>query len=200
MDTLETQRLIIRPFTMDDLATAHELLDRDILWGGPSVSRAERRQRLQFQVGLANWDLTGSIYGHRAILLKESGLMIGFCHLWPELWSPAWKGVFWPALFPGYDHGTMGRDASLEMAVGYALSTRQRGRGYATEAVRTVLEYAFGKLKVARVFATTDRENADSVRLMRRVGMRVAANPDPSCVYPALVGVVESDGSRSCAQ
>ncbi len=191
MNSLETQRLIIRPFTMEDLAPAHQLLDRDILWGGPGVSLAERRKRLRFQVGLANWDLTGSIYGHRAILLKESGLMIGFCHLWPELWSPEWKGVFWPALFPGADHATLARYASLEMAVGYALSTQQRGRGYAAEAVRAALDYALGELKVARVFATTDRENADSVRLMRRVGMRMAANPDAGCVYPAFVGVIE---------
>jgi hypothetical protein len=68
LDTLETQRLVIRPFTMDDLAIAHPLLDGDIQWAGPSISLEKRREQLQFQVALTNWDQAGRIYGHRAIL------------------------------------------------------------------------------------------------------------------------------------
>lgn len=192
MHTLETKRLIIRPFAMDDLSQAHHLLDGDIQWAGPCCSIEQRREQLQFQIALANWDLTGRIYGHRAILLRESRLMIGFCHLWPELWSPHWKTVFWAQLFPDDEHSALGWYASLEMAVGYALSSQQRGYGYAAEAVKALLGYAFAELRVPRVFATTDRGNADSVRLMRRVGMRVATNPDADCMYPAVAGVIHN--------
>ena len=47
MDTLETERLIIRPFVTDDLEVAYQLLDIDIQWSGPSFSLEQRRKRLQ---------------------------------------------------------------------------------------------------------------------------------------------------------
>jgi len=43
-----------------------------------------------------------------------------------------------------------------------------------------------------RVFATTDRDNRDSVRLMWRVGMRTATNPDANARWPGVVGVIEN--------
>jgi len=59
----ETQRLIIRPFVADDLAEAHQLLDVDIQWAGPSSSPERRRDQHQFQITLVNWYLMGRIYG-----------------------------------------------------------------------------------------------------------------------------------------
>ena len=72
MDTLETARLWVRPFTEEDLDAAHRLLDVDLRWSGPDFTRERRRERLAFSIALAQWDDTGRLYGYRAITRKPS--------------------------------------------------------------------------------------------------------------------------------
>jgi RimJ/RimL family protein N-acetyltransferase len=57
--------------------------------------------------------------------------------------------------------------------VGYTMSPAVQGRGYATEAVRALLDYAFGTLgaDVARAYASAD--NLPSIRVAEKVGMRL---------------------------
>ena len=192
MDTFETERLIIRRFVADDLLAAHQVLDLDLEWSGPAFTLDQRRERLQLYIYLAGWQDTGRLYGFRAITLKASQQLIGLSGFHPDVWSPRWKAVFWPALFPERDPAAFGAHASLELGVGYALSQAARGQGYASEAVNALLEHAFRALRVERVFATTDQANTDSVKLMERVGMRTARNPDALAAYPGVVGVIEN--------
>ncbi|HEU0025615.1 MAG TPA: GNAT family protein [Ktedonobacterales bacterium] len=56
--------------------------------------------------------------------------------------------------------------------IGYTLARAHQGQGYATEAIRAVLAYAFETLALHRVTATADCRNAPSFRLLERVGMR----------------------------
>jgi ribosomal-protein-alanine N-acetyltransferase len=185
VETLQTDRLVIRPFTLDDLEAAYELYDLDLAWGGPGVTLEDRRERLRFQIGLPEWAVTDGLYGDRAIVLKETGELIGFCGFRPWLCKPEECALFDSA---AVEHPF----SAPELGVGYALSTRYRGQGYAAEAVRALIDYAFRKLRVRRVVALTERGNADSVRLMQRVGMTVGFNPDPEAVYPWAVGVIEN--------
>lgn len=194
MDTLETGRLLIRPFTLDDLEDVHRLLGLDLQWAGPDFSLERRRERLQLQVGLARWEDTGRLYGNRALILKTSGEMVGFAGFHPDLWPPAWKQAFWPALFGTAPADATLHCASLELGVGYALSTWHRRQGYAAEAVGALLDHALDELWVGRILAATERGNENSVRLMQRVGMRVVRHPNPAFVYPAAVGVIERPG------
>ena len=60
--------------------------------------------------------------------------------------------------------------------IGYTLQRASQGRGYATEAVRALLGYVFGPLDKHRVTAVTDTENARSVALLERIGMRREAH------------------------
>jgi RimJ/RimL family protein N-acetyltransferase len=195
METLETQRLIIRPFVMGDLYEAHQVLDVDIEWSGRSFTLDQRRERLQFYVGLAQWEDTGRLYGFRAITLKASLELIGICGFHPDVWSPGWKAIFWPTLFRDCDSNTLGGHASLELSIGYALCHPARGHGYATEAVKALLDHAFRTWQINRVFAITDQSNADSVKVMQRVGMRTAQNPDGQIAYPGVVGLIENQGN-----
>ena len=191
MDILETVRLRIRPFTMDDLTGAHRLLDLDIQWAGPSFSLEQRRQRLQRDMSLASWADTGRVYGYRAVVLKETNEIIGICGFLPILWSARTQALFWPQLFGERAVNDTHRYASLELEVGYALSSRHRRRGYATEAVTALLTYAFHELQVRRIFASTNRSNVGSIGLMRRIGMRIAINPEqPEVEWPGAPGVV----------
>jgi RimJ/RimL family protein N-acetyltransferase len=190
LDALETERLIIRPFEMADLDAAHQVLDIDIEWSGPSFTLYQRRERLNFYLGLAQWEDTGRLYGFRAITLKATQQLIGLCGFHPDLWSPRWKTIFWPALLgeaaSPYDQ------ASVELGLGYALAHPARGQGYATEAVIALLDHAFETLQINRVFSVTDQTNAESVKVMRRAGMRIAHNPDKATVYPGIVGLIEN--------
>ncbi len=60
--------------------------------------------------------------------------------------------------------------------IGYILHPAHGGRGYATEAVRTMLGLAFDDLGLRRVVARVDARNADSARLATRLGMRQEAH------------------------
>ena len=60
----------------------------------------------------------------------------------------------------------------LQGEIGYTLARDQQGQGYATEAIRAVLAYAFETLALHRVTATADCRNTPSYRLLERLGMR----------------------------
>jgi RimJ/RimL family protein N-acetyltransferase len=191
MDTLETARLLIRPFTLLDLEAAHQVLDIDLEWSGPAFSLDQRRERLRLYSGLAQWDDTGRLYGFRAITLKSTQTLIGLCGFHPDLWSSDWKSALWPLLFPGDAAIANVEAASLELGVGYGLAHAARGQGYATEAVAALLSHALDELQIQRVFSITDRANTASVQVMRRVGMRTARHPEALVTYPGVVGVIE---------
>ncbi|MBX0326221.1 GNAT family N-acetyltransferase [Oscillochloris sp. ZM17-4] len=56
--------------------------------------------------------------------------------------------------------------------LGYTLARPWHGRGYAAEAVGAVIGYAFATLGMHRMTAIVDQENAPSIRLLERLGMR----------------------------
>jgi aminoglycoside 6'-N-acetyltransferase len=58
--------------------------------------------------------------------------------------------------------------------VGYTIAPAFQGRGYATEAVRALVAYAFDALGAEVVRAHADAENAPSIRVMEKAGMRLA--------------------------
>jgi RimJ/RimL family protein N-acetyltransferase len=60
--------------------------------------------------------------------------------------------------------------------VGYAFHPDHGGCGFATEAVKAVLELAFGSMDLHRVIARIDPRNAPSLNLARRLGMRQEAH------------------------
>lgn len=56
--------------------------------------------------------------------------------------------------------------------VGMTLAPEFQGKGYATEAMRALLDYLFVTLMKHRVFGSADPQNVSSIRLQQRVGMR----------------------------
>lgn len=63
-----------------------------------------------------------------------------------------------------------------EAEIGFTLSPTQQGKGYATEAVKGLLHYAFGTLSLHRIIAITDALNEPAASLLQRVGMRREAH------------------------
>lgn len=56
--------------------------------------------------------------------------------------------------------------------IGWVLCARHQRQGYATEAARSLLAYAFEALRCHRVIATCQPENVASWRVMEKLGMR----------------------------
>lgn len=60
----------------------------------------------------------------------------------------------------------------VQAELGWTLHPDQRGKGYATEAVRAAIELCFGPLGLRRVVAGCFADNTASWQLMERVGLR----------------------------
>jgi RimJ/RimL family protein N-acetyltransferase len=82
-----------------------------------------------------------------AVELKETGQLIGDCGLKTE-------------------------EDGQQAEIGFTLSREHQGKGYAFEAVSRLLDYAFDELGLHRIVAIADQENARSVALLERLGMR----------------------------
>jgi [ribosomal protein S5]-alanine N-acetyltransferase len=79
---------------------------------------------------------------------------------------------------------------STEFGLYWAISPAHQRRGYATEAARAMIAYAFAELGLARVVATTSYDNAPSIGVMRKVGMHIERNPYPDPPWFQVVGVL----------
>ena len=192
MPPLETERLIIRPFTRADGEAVYQLLDLalapDETAANPAAARAARERWLDWTV--LNYEMLAALfqppYGDRAIVLKEGEALIGACGYVPCL-APFGQlpGTRSPTGdTPGF--------ASTEFGLYYAIDPGHRQRGYATEAARALADYAFAELRLRRIVATTDYDNAGSQGVMRRLGMRVERNPLPTPSWLQVVGTLEN--------
>jgi ribosomal-protein-alanine N-acetyltransferase len=193
MPTLETDRLLIRPFAIDDLDAVYQLFDvelREAELGSEGAKGPERRvQWLQWAV-LNEQELASLFqppYGDRAVCLKQTSQLIGACGFVPCL------GPY--GQLPGFDPGGDGASARLSIAefgLFYAFSPAHQRQGYATEAARVMIDYAFTQLRLKRIIATTTYDNAASTAVMRKLGMRITRNPYPDPPWLQVVGVLEN--------
>jgi ribosomal-protein-alanine N-acetyltransferase len=178
---LETDRLLIREFSLDDLDAVHQILDHDLADAdtgteGPAT-RDERRRWLEWTVlGYAELArLRQPPYGDRAIVLRRAGALIGACGFVPSFAPFGLLATLRAAGDPA--------DPSLflpEVGLYYAIAPAHQGRGYATEAARALVAYAFTTLHLRRLVATTTHDNAPSIAVMRKLAMRIDRNPPPT--------------------
>lgn len=195
MPILETTRLRIRPFALDDLEVIHRILDVDLAtaeFGSEGAqSRAKRERWLHWTV--LNYEALARLYqppyGDRAIVLEASGHLIGAVGFVPSFGPFGQLSAFSPS-------SEVPRPSlnSTEFGLFYALEPDCQRQGYATEAARAMIGYAFAHLKVGRVIATTTYDNAASIRVMEKLGMRIERNPLPNPPWFQVVGVSEQSG------
>jgi len=57
--------------------------------------------------------------------------------------------------------------------------------------LRAVVDYAFDRLRLKRIIATTAYDNLASIGVMRKLGMRIERNPLPEPRWLQVVGVLE---------
>jgi RimJ/RimL family protein N-acetyltransferase len=187
MPILTTERLTIRPFVLGDLRAVDALLSA--AWEVPLEERAEKRHEherwlvwsIASYVELANLDQPP--YGDRAVVRNEDGQLVGCIGLVPSL------GPF--GQLPGFPGATGSRFFLPEVGLYWAVDPLHQGHGYATEAARSLVDFCFRELGLARVIATTRFDNVRSMAVMRKLGMRILRNPEPEPVWFQVVGVLE---------
>lgn len=149
MKILETERLLLRHLTPDDLDDLWTLYcDPEITRFIPDAPRSydEAREELDWHQ-----------HGHQrhpelglwATVYKASGQFIGRCGLLP--WT-----------FDGVD----------EVEVAYTIAQKFWGQGLATEAALAIRDYAISRLGLTRLVCLIDDGNAASARVAEKIGMR----------------------------
>ena len=70
------------------------------------------------------------------------------------------------------DSGFKGKPADGVVELGYSTAGPYRGRGFAFEAAQALVEWAFSQPGIKRVVAETEPDNAHSIRVLEKLGMR----------------------------
>ena len=193
MPLLESTRLFIRQFQIEDLEATYRLFDielnADDLRTEKMETKNERAEWLEWSVRnykqLANLDQPP--YGDRAIILKSTKTLIGSCGFVPCL------NVF--EQMPNFDYYDRSGNPGLystEFGLFYAISPSHQRQGYASEAAQALIDYAFRQLHLKRVIATTSYDNIGSMAVMRKLGMRIERNPLAEPPWLQVVGVLEN--------
>ncbi|NJK96022.1 MAG: GNAT family N-acetyltransferase [Bacteroidales bacterium] len=63
-----------------------------------------------------------------------------------------------------------------QVEIGYTLSKDFRGKGYATEALKIIIDFLVYTLNKHRIIASIDPVNIDSIKLVERLGFRKEAH------------------------
>lgn len=63
-----------------------------------------------------------------------------------------------------------------QVEIGYTLNKKFRKKGYATEALHSVIDYLMISLNKHRIIASIDPSNIDSIKLIERLGFRKEAH------------------------
>ena len=187
MSPLGSARLLIRPFEQADVESVHEIN----LALNPELRSTSKEQKEVIQ-GYLLWSslnhtelarLEQPPYGDRAVILKHSGELIGMCGLVPYI-APLHQ-------FPSFGARRQGRSQAA-MGLYWAITPIHQRRGYATEAGRALIDFAFERLRLDRVIATTGYRNLASQAVMRKLGMRLEENPFRDAPSIQVLGILES--------
>jgi RimJ/RimL family protein N-acetyltransferase len=168
--TLETERLVLRPFVLED-AEAFLRMNSEpeiIRYTYQSaLSSLEEAVDLMKRVPLKDYQTWG--YGRLAVVLKETGEVIGFCGLkyLPEIG---------------------------ETEVGYRLMPEHWQQGLATEAAARVLQHGREDLGFRRIVALVDPGNVASAKVATKIGLHLESQvPFPGIETPLDMYVWEAD-------
>jgi RimJ/RimL family protein N-acetyltransferase len=146
---IDTGRLILRRFTLDDLQPFYQLCSRpEIIRYSQStpVTSLEAARKLMHAAPLHDYATYG--YGRFACVWKQSGAVIGFSGLkyLPEI---------------------------SDTELGYRFLPEFWGRGLATEAGQASIDFACSDLGLKRLVALVHPDNRASARVLTKLGFSV---------------------------
>ncbi|NRB46632.1 MAG: GNAT family N-acetyltransferase [Saprospiraceae bacterium] len=160
---LETERLILRQFSLEDDAFIVELLNSPgwLAYIGDRGVKTLTDARAYLVGGpMASFETHG--FGLAMVALRETGEGIGMC-------------------------GLIKRDSLPDVDIGYALLPAFTGQGYAFEIASATVDHAREQHGLRRLLAITDQENVASIKLLKKLGMQlvqeVQLRPDDIMLY-----------------
>lgn len=145
---IETDRLIIRPFTMADAPGVYEFGSNKIVQkytGNKALESVEEAGDLIKNVFLEDYKKYG--YGRFAVIYKPDNKVIGFAGL---------------KYIPEMDITD----------IGYRFLPEYWNKGIATEASLEVLKYGFETLHLKRIVGIAIPENVASCKVLEKIGLR----------------------------
>ena len=161
MTILDTERLTLRQFSVDDAPFIYKLFndpdwirfigDRNIHTVGDARDFIEKRL-------IPAYEEFG--FGFYLTAIKETGESVGMC-------------------------GLVKRDFLDDVDIGYAFLPNARGKGFAFEAADAVMRYGMDELGISRIVAITDVENGRSTHLLGKLGLHLQGtitHPDNTIV------------------
>ena len=147
---VETERLLLRRFTIDDvdavLALDSDPLVRTFVEDGQAVDRDGVANTVGHWLGYYE---RSEIFGFWAAIEQDTGSFLGWFHFRPREGSPG-----------------------DEPELGYRLVSSAWGKGYASEGARALIDKGFASPLVGRVVAETMAVHTASRRVMEKCGMR----------------------------
>jgi len=143
---IETDRLLLRTFTINDAALIYEL-NRDpevIRYTGDPIRNIQHAKEILEKTILPQYALYN--HGRWAVHLKPGHEFIGWC-------------------------GLKARPERNEIDLGYRFTRNYWGNGYATEAAYACLKHGFEKLGLPRIVGRAMPGNLGSLRVLEKCGM-----------------------------
>jgi len=145
---LETERLLLRHFTIDDSKFIIELLNTPgwIEFIGDRNIKTEEQAKQYLQNGpLRSYEVNG--FGLSLVELKSDRKSIGMC-------------------------GILKRENLESPDIGFAFLPEFTGKGFAFEIANATMTFAKDILKLATIFAITVPNNKTSIRLLGKIGLK----------------------------
>lgn len=165
---LETERLLLREFDLDDAEFIVELLNSPG-WhefiGNKKVRTAENAKKYLENGPLKSYRENG--FGLWMVELKFVGVPIGTC-------------------------GLIKRDSLDDVDIGFAMLPDFAGIGYGFEAASATLNYAKNKIGLKRIVAITLEKNTASIKLLEKIGLsyeKMVNGLDPDTEELKLFGI-----------
>ncbi|MGH7682691.1 MAG: GNAT family N-acetyltransferase [Candidatus Eiseniibacteriota bacterium] len=148
MTILETERLALRRFTLDDAEFAYRLVN-DPAWiqniGDRNVRSLGDARGYLAKGPLAMYETYG--FGMWVATLKATGEPIGTC-------------------------GLIKRESLDHVDIGFAFLPEFRGQGYALESAIATLDYGRREVGLTRIVAIVSPANQPSIRILEKLGLR----------------------------
>jgi RimJ/RimL family protein N-acetyltransferase len=151
---LETDRLLLRPFTPEDFDALFALHSRQeiaryLYW--EARTEAEVRDVLDKKIASTGIGTEGDVIALAAVVKGTTEPIGDFVLQWLS-------------------------EEHRQGEIGYIVHPDHHGRGFATEASRVLLRMAFDDLKAHRVVGRVEARNTASARVLEKLGMRQEAH------------------------
>ena len=144
---IETDRLIMRKFTLDDAEDALKMNSEPEVTKYIPFESAKTLEKVKESIEnntLADYDKFG--FGRLAVTLKETGEFMGFSGLKND---PSLKAV----------------------DIGFRFSSRFWGQGYGTESAMPFLDVAFKELELPELVGAAMKDNLGSIAILKKMGL-----------------------------